>query len=163
VVPELPRDEAKMDLPLREMLARHRQDKTCASCHARFDGFGLTFEGYGPVGERRRQDLAGRPVDASATFPDGSSGSGVEGLRQYVRAHRQNDFVDNLSRKLLSYALGRSVLLSDGPAIEEMRANLARREYRFSTLVEDIVTRPQFLTRREPDSLPRRSEGVKAR
>src|SRR2546423_2359021 len=66
VVPELPHDEAKLDLPLREVLARHRQDPGCASCHARFDAFGLAFEGYGPVGELRSKDLAGRPVDARA-------------------------------------------------------------------------------------------------
>src|SRR5258706_9345550 len=53
-VPELPNDEAKLgDLTLRETLARHRQDPTCASCHQRFDSFGLVFEGYGPVGELR--------------------------------------------------------------------------------------------------------------
>jgi hypothetical protein len=147
-VPELPRDEAKMDVPLRDMLARHRQDKSCASCHARFDSFGLAFEGYGPVGERRTTDLAGRPVDASATFPGGSTGSGTAGLRAYVREHRQIDFVDNVSRKLLSFALGRSVMLSDDPTIEDMRATLARNGYRFSSLVESVVTSKQFLTKR---------------
>ena len=59
-VPELPKDEAKLDLPLREMLAKHRDNPSCSSCHARFDSFGLTFEGYGPVGETRTKDLAGR-------------------------------------------------------------------------------------------------------
>ena len=81
MVPELPRDEAKLDLPLREMLARHREDATCAACHARFDALGLVFEGYGPIGERREQDLGGRAVDASATFPGGGEGTGVDGLR----------------------------------------------------------------------------------
>src|SRR5207244_5095138 len=52
-VPELPRDEAKIDLPLREMLAKHRENRACAACHARFDSFGLAFEGYGPIGEQR--------------------------------------------------------------------------------------------------------------
>ena len=69
VVPELPRDEAKLDLPLREMLARHRADPDCAACHARFDALGLVFEGFGPVGDRREKDLAGRPIDARASFP----------------------------------------------------------------------------------------------
>src|SRR5687767_13871147 len=50
-VPELPKDEAKLDLPLREMLAKHRDNAACSSCHARFDSFGLPFEGYGPVAE----------------------------------------------------------------------------------------------------------------
>jgi hypothetical protein len=150
VVPELPRDEAKMDAPLREILASHRQDPSCAACHARFDSLGLALEGFGPVGERRAKDLAGRPVDAKAVFPGGSEGEGIEGLRAYIRAHRQNDFVDNLCRKMLVYALGRSLMLSDEPAIENMRARLAANQYRFHTLVETIVTSPQFLTKRGP-------------
>jgi hypothetical protein len=151
VVPELPRDEAKAELPLRDMLARHREDATCAACHSRFDSFGLAFEGYGPVGERRRQDLAGRPVDDSAPFPGGVVVNGVEGLRTYVRDHRQDDYLDNLSRKLLAYALGRSLVLSDDLTVEAMRARLAKNGYRFDTLIETIVSSPQFLNRRNPD------------
>jgi hypothetical protein len=124
-VPDLPNDERKMgNLTLREVLARHRQDPRCAGCHARFDSFGLAFEGYGPVGERRTKDLGGRPVDTRATFPGGSTGSGVAGLREYIKAHRQGDFVDNLCRKLATFALGRSLQLFDDPLIEQLRARL---------------------------------------
>jgi hypothetical protein len=157
-VPELPADEAKLDLPLRDMLAKHRENPNCAACHARFDSFGLAFEGYGPIGERRSKDLAGRPVDSHATFPGGREGTGFEGVRNYIREHRQNDFIDNLSRKLLAYALGRSLLLSDEPAIERMRAVLAANNYRFSTLVEAIVTSPQFLNKRSPVPSEHRSD-----
>jgi hypothetical protein len=148
VVPEIPREEAKLDLPVRDTLARHREEKSCASCHARFDSYGLVFEGYGPVGERRAKDLAGRPVDDSATFAGGTTVSGLEGLRAHVRARRQDDFVDNLSRKMLAYSLGRSVMLSDEIAVSSIRSRLARDGYRMSTLVESIVTSPQFLTKR---------------
>jgi hypothetical protein len=151
-VPELPTDEAKSDLPLREMLAKHRETPSCASCHARFDSLGLVFEGYGPIGERRAQDLAGRPVDTGAVFPGGSRGAGLEGLREYIRAHRQGDFIENLSRKLFAYALGRSLQLSDEPAIEVMKARLTAGRYRFASLVEAIVGTPQFLNRRRPNS-----------
>lgn len=151
VVPELPHDEAKLDLPLREMLARHRADPACAGCHARFDSFGLAFEGYGPVGERRTKDLAGRPVDVRAAFPGGSQGTGFEGLQSYIRAHREKDFIDNLSRKMLVYALGRSLTLSDEPTMERMRTKLTTSGYRFTPLVETVVTSPQFLTKRSPD------------
>jgi len=152
VVPELPNDESKMDLPVRDMLAKHRENAVCASCHARFDVFGLAFEGYGPVGERRTKDLAGRPVDTHATFPGGEQGAGLEGLETYIRAHREKDFVNNLSEKMLVYALGRSPLLSDEPLLERMRTNLAGSGYRMSALIETIVTSPQFLNRRNPDS-----------
>ncbi len=153
VVPELPEDEAKSDLPLRDMLASHRANAVCASCHARFDSFGLAFEAYGPVGERRSDDLAGRPVDTAAVFPDGSEGSGVEGVIDYIREHRQDDYLENLSRKMLAYALSRSLLLSDEPVIERMKAGLAVNGYRFGSLVETVVTSPQFLNRRSPDPI----------
>jgi hypothetical protein len=151
-VPELPSDESKLgELTLREALARHREDPACAGCHARFDALGLVFEGFGPIGERRERDLAGKPVDAHAVFPGGSEGTGVAGLRQYLREHREQEFLDNLCRKLVTYALGRSVLLTDDPLLERMRARLQANEYRFSGLVETIVTSPQFLTQRGLD------------
>jgi hypothetical protein len=161
VVPELPQDEAKSDLPLREMLAKHRSNQVCASCHARFDGFGLAFEGYGPVGETRTKDLAGRPVDATAIFPGGGQGNGLDGVKSYIREHRQADFLDNLSRKLLSYALNRSLQLSDESVIERMESGLHAKDYRFSTLVETIVTTPQFLNARIP--APRETTEVGSR
>jgi hypothetical protein len=153
-VPELPDDERKLgDLTLPEVLARHRQDKSCAGCHARFDGLGLVFEGYGPIGEQRDHDLGGRPVETRATFPGGSEGTGLEGLRQYLNESRQQEFMDNLCRKMLAYALGRTLLLSDDVTIDNMRAKLAANGYRFSTLVETIVASPQFRTRRVPDDM----------
>ena len=148
VVPELPRDESKSDLPVRDLLAKHRENAACASCHARFDSFGLAFEGYGPVGERRSKDLAGRPVDAQATFPGGSQGAGLDGLQSYIRASREKDFLNNLCEKTLVYALGRSLMLSDDPLLDAMRAKLAASGYKMSALIETIVTSPQFLNRR---------------
>ena len=147
-VPELPRDEAKLDLPLREKLAQHREDPSCAACHTRFDALGLVFEGFGPIGERREKDLAGHPVDAHANFPGGSQGTGFGGLQQYIRERRQKDFVENLCRRLLAYSLNRSLMLSDEIAIQEMSGKLADDNYRFATLIESIVTSPQFLNKR---------------
>jgi hypothetical protein len=147
-VAEIPKDETSLDLPLREMLARHRDDPNCASCHDRIDPFGLVFEGFGPIGERREKDLAGRAIDVSAVFPDGAGGSGVQGLLQHIREKQQNSFVNNLCGKLIAYALGRSLLASDEKLIEDMRTKLAADGYRFDTLIESIVTSKQFLQKR---------------
>jgi hypothetical protein len=152
-VPELPHDEAKLDMPLRDVLARHRADPSCAACHARFDSLGLVFEGFGPIGERREKDLAGHPIDASATFPDHSDGAGLEGLRRYIRDRRQNDFVNNVCGKLLACALGRSLIMSDEALTQEMRAQLPANDYRFETMIESIVTSRQFLTKRGREDL----------
>jgi mono/diheme cytochrome c family protein len=148
VVPELPTDEATMDLPLRQMLERHRSNPGCASCHARFDSFGLAFERFDPIGRQRTHDLGGRTVDARATFPKGIEGEGFEGVRQYIRDHRQKDFVRGFSSKLLAYALGRSLALSDDVLIEEIGANLTGSGFHFETVVEKIVTSRQFLSKR---------------
>jgi Protein of unknown function (DUF1592)/Protein of unknown function (DUF1588)/Protein of unknown function (DUF1587)/Protein of unknown function (DUF1585)/Protein of unknown function (DUF1595) len=151
-VPQLPDDEAKSDLPVRQMLEKHRSNPFCASCHARFDYFGFAYEGYGPVGERRATDLAGRPVDTAVSYPGGLEGSGLDGIKAYIRERREADVIDNFSRKLLSYALGRSLMLSDEPLIQQMRTELEANNYRFSTLVQIIVSSPQFLNRRVPVS-----------
>ncbi len=148
-VPELPADEAKLgERTLRETLERHRADQACAGCHERFDGLGLAFEGYGPVGEARTLDLGGRPIDARSAFPRGGEGEGLAGLREYLKAHRRDEFSENLCRKLLAYALGRTLRPSDDETIEAMRARLAADGDRFGGLVEVIVTSPQFLNKR---------------
>jgi hypothetical protein len=154
-VPELPADESKLELSLRETLARHRDHASCAGCHERFDSLGLVFEGYGPIGERRENDLGGRPVDTRAVFPVGQTsksareGTGLSGLRRYLREERQGEFVDNLCRKLLSYALGRTLLASDDELVAKMQQELAADGHRFGRLVETIVTSRQFLTKRQ--------------
>ncbi|HKD35601.1 MAG TPA: DUF1585 domain-containing protein, partial [Pirellulales bacterium] len=116
-------------------------------CHQRFDAVGLAFEGYGPIGERRSLDLGGKPVENRTTFRDGSEGIGLDGLRNYIRT-RQNDFIDNLCRKLFAEALCRTLQLSDEPTIDRMKTKLSAGGYRFGILVETIVTSPQFLNKR---------------
>lgn len=153
-VPELPADESKLgDLTLREALARHREDPACFGCHARFDSYGLVFEGFGPIGERRTLDLGGKLVQTRAEFSNGVQEAGVEGLRRYLKQNREDDFMDTLCRQLLAYGLGRTLILSDDSTIREMRAKLASNGYRFNTLVESIVTCPQFLNKRGQDNL----------
>jgi hypothetical protein len=151
-VPELPKDEANLgDLTLPQLLARHRADKNCAACHRRFDAVGLVFEDFGPIGERRSKDLGGRLVETAATFPDGKERSGLKGLREYLKEKRQDDFVNNLCRKLLSFALGRGLQLSDKKTLDVMRSMLATDGCGLGSLVEEIVRSPQFLNKRGRD------------
>ncbi len=153
-VPVLPTDESKLgELTLPQVLAQHRENRACSVCHERFDSIGLAFEGYGPIGEARVNDLAGHPVENTAKFPGGSEGTGLDGLKTYIRERREHDFLDNLCRKLLSYALGRTLVISDDATVQEMRVKLAASDNRFTSLVEAIVTSPQFLTKRGRDAV----------
>lgn len=148
-VPEIPDDESELgDLTLRETLARHRENSACAGCHDRFDSVGLAMEGFGPTGERRDKDLGGRPVVATARFPGAGEYTGLDGLRDYLQRYRRDEFIDNYCRKLLAYALGRTLILSDDLLLEDMKAQLLKTDYRIGPLFETIVCSPQFLNKR---------------
>ena len=74
----------------------------------------------------------------------GQTIEGIDGLRQYLLKDRHDDFVQQFCRKLLGYALGREVQLSDEPFLKKMRERLEKNGYRFSVAVEAIVTSEQF-------------------
>lgn len=152
-VPEIPADESQLgERTLRETLAIHREHASCAGCHDRIDSIGLVFENYGPIGELRNVDLGGRPVDTRAEFPDGSERASVAELRTYISESREPDFLGNFQRKLLSYALTRSLQLSDQRLLATMRQASQDNGHRFHWLVETIVTSPQFLNKRGRDT-----------
>ena len=105
---------------------------------------GLLFEGFGPVGEKRSNDLGGRPVDTTAELPGGFHAIGVTDLQAYLKQSRRDEFVDNFVRKMLSYGLGRSLILSDDLLVQELKEKLSRTDYRIGTLIKGIVESPQF-------------------
>jgi len=149
-VPELPKSEKESTKTIRELLARHTTHQQCAMCHVHFDGLGLTLEGFDAVGRARTKDLAGRAVQTVGPLPGGKTAEGVAGLIDYVEKQRRQDFERNLCRKFLGYALGRSVLLSDEPLLQEMEKKL-QAERRFSVLFEMVVLSPQFRQQRGRD------------
>lgn len=143
-VPRLPEDEATEGMTVRQLVERHSQDPRCAGCHVRIDPYGFALEGYDAIGRSRTRDLADRPIATAAKTADGSSFDGLEGLRQYILHQRRDAFLGQFCRKLLGYALGRGVQLSDTPLLQTVRANLDANEGRVSVAVETIVRSPQF-------------------
>jgi hypothetical protein len=75
---------------------------------------------------------------------DGAEFDGLEGLRDYLLTKRRDAFLKQFCRKLLGYSLGRGVMLSDGPLITEMYAQLKSHDYHLSAAVETIVRSQQF-------------------
>ncbi len=152
-VPELPEDERHTQgLTVRQMVERHRSLPGCAACHDRIDPLGLALEGFDPIGRRRTRDLAGRPVDSGVELQPGIEFRDLAGLRTYLLGHRREEFLRNFSRKLLGYALGRSVEVSDEPLLDEVLQSLERADFRFSAAVATIVRSPQFLNQRGRDA-----------
>lgn len=151
-VPELPKDEAALgddaEVTLPMLMARHRADPQCSSCHHKFDFAGLAFEGFGPIGERRDRDLGGRPVEDHFALPDGSTAKGVDGLRQYLLTERADEFHRNLAEKLVTYALGRPLVPPDTQLLSRVRKQLAAEDQGLLDVIETIVLSSQFRTTR---------------
>jgi hypothetical protein len=148
-VPELPSSEHQLgELTLREVLAKHREHPSCASCHDRFDAFGLVLEGYDPIGRPRDTDLAGRAVMVEAEMPNGQPTTGLAGLKDYIRQHRLADLRRHFCESLLSYALGRTLILPDDLLVEEMMTTLSNHDDRVLPVFEVILNSPQFLQKR---------------
>jgi len=143
-VPQLPEDEATESLTVRQLTEKHTTDPRCAGCHARIDAFGFALEKFDAIGRRRDRDLGNRQIDTRAKVIDGSEFEGIEGLRDYLLTKRGDAFVKQFCRKLLGYALGRAVQLSDGPLLTEMSKQLTANDYRVSVAVEAIVRSKQF-------------------
>jgi hypothetical protein len=131
-VPILP-EEAPANLTERQLIERHSSDANCAGCHKRIDPYGFALEGFDAIGRARQ-------ADTQTTLPDGTAVDGLNDLRDYLLIQRRDDFTRQFCRKLLGYALGRSVQLSDKPLIEQMM----RTDLRFGSLVDLIVRSSQF-------------------
>jgi hypothetical protein len=143
-VPRLPEDESTETMTVRQMVEKHSSDPRCASCHTRIDGYGFALEGFDAIGLARTRDLAGRPIDTRSVVFDGTKVEGAAGLREYLLEQKRDVVLRQFCRKLLGYALGRTVMLSDKPLLEEMMAHLRERDFRFSAAVETIVQSRQF-------------------
>ena len=144
-VPALEDNSVSAGLPIRERLAEHRKQAACASCHNLIDPVGFALEHFDATGQWRTRDN-GHPVDARGGLSDGSTFVGVVGLEEAI-LERPDRFVRTLSEKLLTYALGRGIEPSDGPAVREIVRASEEDDYRFSSLVTAIVRSEPFRMR----------------
>lgn len=139
------------DATVRERLAAHVANQTCASCHNRLDPLGLAFENFDAIG-RWRTTENGRPVDASGTLPGGTSINGAAELKAILLS-RADQFIEALSAKVLTYAVGRGPEPFDRPAIRRIATRTRAGNDRFSALIESVVLSDTFRTCR-----PRKSD-----
>jgi hypothetical protein len=142
-VPQLP-EQAPANLSERQLIELHSSVPECAKCHVRIDPYGFALENFDTIGRFRQEDAHGHAIDVRAKLNDGTEVDGLGGLRKYLGTTRRNTIVRQFCRKLLGYALGRSVQLSDEPLLEEMQQRLEQSDYRVSVAVEAIVVSEPF-------------------
>jgi hypothetical protein len=144
-VPALKDNTVSATLSVRERLAEHRSNSTCASCHNLMDPVGFSLENFDAVGRWRTVE-EGQPIDVSGGLPDGSKFTGVSGLEQGL-LHRPEVFVGTLTEKLLTFALGRGVEYYDAPAIRKIMRQAKADDFRFTSIILGIVNSTPFTMR----------------
>lgn len=152
---------------IREHLALHRENAACAGCHNRIDPWGLALENFDAVGAWRTNEVAwedpSRPqqrkegerapafaINASFELPIMSEATkratGLDAVRAEL-LHRRDDFARGFAEKMMIYALGRGLVISDYQRVETAAAALKKDDYHLHSLIRAIVQSPAFQTR----------------
>jgi len=127
---------------MREIMAMHTTNPSCATCHKIFEPMGIALENFDAVGAWRTHD-GDNAIDASGVLVDGTKVDGVNTLRgSLVRYSDQFERV--VTEKLLTYALGRGIEFQDMPTVRSIVRESAPSNYKFSSLVLGIVKNPVF-------------------
>lgn len=149
---------------IREQLAMHSSDASCAACHRMMDPPGFALESFDVIGGRRERyrtfgggDPAGvefaagwkpgyrlgRPVDPSGQLADGRTFTDVDGLRGLLL-----DDPDALARsfvkQILMYATGTDIHYSDRPAIERIVAASREHGHGIRSVLHEIAASRLF-------------------
>jgi len=146
-VPRLDEATVGAEAPLRQQLEAHRTQPSCAACHQKMDPLGFSLENFDAVGSWRDKDGQWE-IDASAALPDGREFEGPDGLRAVLLEDR-SAFVECVTEKLLTYALGRGLERYDRRSVRAIVQRLEESDYRFSALVLEIVHSLPFRRRRQ--------------
>jgi len=131
---------------LRERMEQHRESATCATCHSHIDPMGFALENFDATG-RWRNDDAGAPIDPASTLADGTKIDSPLAFRN-VLLDRGDQFIQTLTEKLFTYALGRGVEYFDMPSIRQIDREIAKDDNRWSSLVLALVNSKPFQMRR---------------
>ncbi len=138
----------KRNLTPRQKLELHRKNPVCASCHDQIDPLGFSLENFDRFGRWRTKD-DGRPIDAKGRLPNWTEFTGPAGLKRVIVQQRLDDLARQVTRKMLSYGLGRQLEYYDEAAVLKILDALEDDEYRFGTLVSGIVSSYPFQFRKE--------------
>lgn len=137
-------------LTVREIMQLHRANPTCNSCHGVMDPLGFSLEKFDAVGAYRVKDKwAGTLIDASGKLVDGTNVNGPADLRKALVAN-PTQFVETVTERLMTYALGRRADYYDMPAVRKIVNAAAPANYRFSELLLGVAKSDPFQKRKVP-------------
>ena len=129
-----------------------RDSASCMNCHRKIDPWGLAFEEYDAVGNWQRDGVGAglrkrrtnHPIDAKAELPTGVKVEGMRELQTELVRSKSDDFRRAMVRKVMAYALGRSLTLGDVEAADALVPALRDRGDRLPALIELIAASEPF-------------------
>jgi hypothetical protein len=153
---------------IRQQLAKHRDNPTCASCHSKMDPPGFALESFDVMGAHRERYRAvaenvapepgyglngqafafhyGLPVDSTGELPDGRAFGDIKEFKRLL-LRDELPVARNLARQLVIFATGAPVRFSDRDELERILQRASARKYGVRTLVEEIVRSELFQTK----------------
>ncbi len=171
-ISELPGAELEKALTIKDLLKLHRKKTSCNDCHARLDPWGIPFEHYNAIGQyqpkvpkmgtqvepfvpEKHVDIRGYmdylksintvPIEADARVPNGPVVDGVKDLKTYIIEHRLHDVADNVTRRLISYGLGRHLNYKDRPSVDAILEQSEKNQYKLRDLLVSICESELFV------------------
>lgn len=136
-------DPRILEMTLKERIADHRNKPSCISCHSRIDPWGIAFENYDALGAWRA-NIKNKPVDATSVLFNKQELAGVEGLKRYLLADRQDQFAKAMVHKLSAYALGRPLTFADHADVDSLTAQFRKNGDRLADLIHLVVSSSLF-------------------
>ncbi|MCY2976694.1 MAG: DUF1592 domain-containing protein [Planctomycetota bacterium] len=153
---------------IRQQLAKHRDDPSCASCHSKIDPAGFALESFDVMGAWRDRYRAvdektppekgigknghnfefhfGLPVDATGELPDGRP---FQGIRDFKRLVREDEAAlgRNLAMQLTVYATGAPLSFADRPEVEAIVRRASAHHYGLRSLIHEVIQSSLFLNK----------------
>ncbi len=131
-------DPEILKMTLKERIADHRNKAACMSCHSRIDPWGIAFENYDALGAYRTK-INDAPVDATSQLFNRQTLAGMDGLKGYLLANRQDQLARAMVHKMTAYALGRPLSFGDRADIDELTTQFRKQGDRLGDLIHLIV------------------------
>ena len=131
-------------MTIREQLVKHREIATCAECHRKIDPLGFALENFDAIGGWRQNYDGNAPIDPAGKLPGGERFRTVSEFRTLI-VQRSDQFARCLTEKLLTYALGRELEISDRPTVDAILTEMQHNKGGLKDLILLIVQSKSFL------------------
>jgi hypothetical protein len=139
---------------VRQRLATHASDPSCANCHRLIDPPGFALENYDAIGQWREEEETGAPVDASGELVGAGSAEGdFSGPADFIPLLATSDLVaECFARQWLRFSLRRQDTRQDACSVAVVQDAVVEHEGSLRELLLALTQTDAFLYRSIPEA-----------